>query len=426
MRIALLSFEYPPDTGFGGIGTYTWYQARALARLGHDVHVLAGATEPTGTLRHSEHDGVRVHRFRAGGAPMRMLQSLDGPRLWWTKNRLGNAWSFLRGFDQLLERHGFDVVEFPECGGEGALLAPLRDVPAVVKFHSPARLIMGCYDVRAEDMPITSLIERVGIEHARGHLSCSRFAADEIRRAMGFARPIEVVANGIDLSLFDAEEPLDVRAHYGLPKDRQLVLFCGRMESRKGIEVCPPIVTAVLERHDAAFVFAGDDLFGFVEREFKPALAARSLRGSCHFLGRIPLAHARALARQSDVFFMPSRWENCPYACLEAMAASRAVLAARSSGIPELVVDGDSGLLASLDRPDEFVRGLERLLGDRPLRERLGAAARRRIEDHYTDVRIAHRTVDCYRRLLRDPARLARPAPVWHGELVEAIAAVSA
>ena len=44
MKIALLSFEYPPETGFGGIGTYTWYQARALVKLGHQVHVLAGAT----------------------------------------------------------------------------------------------------------------------------------------------------------------------------------------------------------------------------------------------------------------------------------------------------------------------------------------------------------------------------------------------
>ena len=50
MRIALLSFEYPPETGFGGIGTYTWHQARALAKLGHEVHVLAGAREATVTL----------------------------------------------------------------------------------------------------------------------------------------------------------------------------------------------------------------------------------------------------------------------------------------------------------------------------------------------------------------------------------------
>jgi len=425
MKIALLSFEYPPETGFGGIGTYAWYQARALAKLGHEVHVLAGAVAPT-ALRTSEHDGVMVHRFRDGGAAMERIRRLDGPRLWWTKNRLGNAWSFLRGFDRLLERHAFDVVEFPECGGEGSLIAPLRAVNTVVKFHSPARLIMGCYDVRREDLPLTSLVERLGIEHAGGHLCCSRFAADEIRREMGFERPIEVVANGIDLALFDAEDSIDARARFGLPRDKPLILFCGRMEPRKGIEACPPIVASLLERHDVAFAFAGDDLFGFVEREFKPLLAARTLRGSCHFLGRVPLHEARSLSRQCDLFFMPSRWENCPYACLEAMAASRAVVAARSSGIPELVVDGESGLLASLERPEEFVAVLERLIEDAPLRARLGAAARRRIEAHYTDVEIARRTVAYYERQFGAPPRLCRPAPAWNGEIGEALAATVA
>ncbi|MEO2032399.1 MAG: hypothetical protein ABGZ35_09965 [Planctomycetaceae bacterium] len=47
MKIALLSHEFPPETGHGGIGTYTWYQARALAKLGAEVHVLAGASEST-------------------------------------------------------------------------------------------------------------------------------------------------------------------------------------------------------------------------------------------------------------------------------------------------------------------------------------------------------------------------------------------
>src|SRR5215472_14587051 len=91
MRIALLSFEYPPETGFGGIGTYAWYQARALARLGHEVHVLAGATQQT-LLRSSTHDSVTVYRYRAGGRVMKALQRLDKHRLGWTKNRLENGW----------------------------------------------------------------------------------------------------------------------------------------------------------------------------------------------------------------------------------------------------------------------------------------------------------------------------------------------
>ncbi len=72
LRIALLSFKYPSETGLGGIGTYTWHHARALSGLGHDVHVLAGAARPT-AWRETEEDGVHVHRFWAGGLAMRCL-----------------------------------------------------------------------------------------------------------------------------------------------------------------------------------------------------------------------------------------------------------------------------------------------------------------------------------------------------------------
>ncbi|MBC7791202.1 MAG: glycosyltransferase, partial [Anaerolineae bacterium] len=146
MKIGLLSFEYPPETGFGGIGTYTWYQARALAKLGHDVHVLAGATSAT-PLTLTGHDGVTVHRFRSSGVLMNAFGALGKYRLWWTKNRLENALSMYRALRPLLRKHQFDVLEMPECGAEGALVNHLLDVRTVVRFHSPSRLIMPFYDV---------------------------------------------------------------------------------------------------------------------------------------------------------------------------------------------------------------------------------------------------------------------------------------
>src|SRR5687767_10025275 len=120
MKVLFLSFEYPPETGFGGIGTYTWYQARALVKLGHEVHVLAGATRST-SLRAEGHDGVRVYRFRTDGFLMRALRPLDKYRLWWTKNRLENALSMYRGLSALERLHRYDLIEMPECGAEGLL-----------------------------------------------------------------------------------------------------------------------------------------------------------------------------------------------------------------------------------------------------------------------------------------------------------------
>ncbi len=396
MRIALLSFEYPPETGFGGIGTYTWYHARALVRLGHEVHVLAGATEAT-PLRRTEHDGVVVHRFRADGPAMRAFGTLGRRKMWWTRNRLENAWSMWHGLRRLRREHRFDVVEMPECGGEGMLLNWLTRERTVVRFHSPAQLIMPFYDVVPADVAWCSRAEAIGIRGATRLTSCSQFLAHQVREELGERRPVAVIPNGIDVGLFDAANQLDFRQRYNLPRDRPIVFFAGRMEPRKGIHVMTDVAVSLLERHDVALVMAGDDLFGHVRDTLQPALTGRALKGSFHHLGKIDQVAVRSGVCQSDVFLLPSLWENCPYSCLEAMAAGRAIVATDQGGMPELLEDGGSGLLAKSGDARSYLAQLDRVLGDGALRERLGRAARERVLARFRDVEVAQSALETYR-----------------------------
>lgn len=395
MRIALLSFEYPPETGFGGIGTYTWYQARALARLGHTVHVLAGSTAAT-AMRSTEHDGVTVHRFRAGGALLRAFGLLGRCRMFWTENRLENGWSMYRGLSTLLDRYAYDVVEMPECGAEGWALTHLTGVRTVVRFHSPARLIMDTYDVPHADIVACGAVEKLAMLGAGAFTSCSRFLADEVHAKLGVRRAIDVIPNGIDLDLFDREPRTTVRQRFGLPAGKPLILFTGRIEPRKGIALCPEIVGTILERHDVAFAFAGRDLFGYMAGTLLPSVKARALRGSIHYLGELDLPTIRACLHEADIFFLPSLWENCPYSCIEAMAASRAIVCSDQGGMPELVQHEANGLLARNGDAGSYVVQLERMIADEALRRRLGDAARRTVEASLTDVRIAERSVASY------------------------------
>jgi len=399
MKIAILSYEYPPETGFGGIGTYSWYQARGLARIGHEVHVLAGATEPT-ELRRTEHDGVTVFRYRTD-EPWRLVRRrLEKHRLQWTRNRIETALSMDRGLHRLLVDNSYDIVEMPECGGEGFFVNGRVGVPTLIKFHSPARLIMDMYGVGRLDRLLCGMVEQRAIRRATALTSCSRFLAGEVRAKLGVRKHVEVIYNGIDLELFDAGEQIDARAEFGIPRDKQMILFSGRLERRKGIHVMKEVAARILARHDVAFVFAGDDLFRYAENEIKPHLSAQALRGSYHFLGRLDLKGVRSCLRQSDVFVIPSLWENCPYSCLEAMAASRAIVASDAGGLPELIHDGENGLIAPVEDVEANVACLERLIEDAALRERLGSAARRKVEESLTDVHIARTSADYYRRVL--------------------------
>jgi glycosyltransferase involved in cell wall biosynthesis len=131
-----------------------------------------------------------------------------------------------------------------------------------------------------------------------------------------------------------------------------------------------------------------------------PALQRESLRGSVHYLGGLDLAEVRALLRHADIFLLPSLWENCPYSCLEAMAAGVAIVSSDQGGMPELVEDGVTGLLARSGDAASYVAALERVIDDGALRERLGAAARRRIEASFTDVHIAGQSAAFYRECM--------------------------
>jgi glycosyltransferase involved in cell wall biosynthesis len=395
LKIALISFEYPPETGFGGIGTYTWYQARALAKLGHDVHVLAGATGPS-NLQTREHDGVTVHRFRSNNMLVRSFQMLNRAQLWWTKNRLVNAVSMYHGLKTIKREHQFDLIEMPECGAEGLLINHLMGENTLIKFHSPAQLIMQFYDVKRADITLCSFAEQLGIRGARAFSACSRFLQEEVRDKLGIKRPIRVIPNGIDLELFDAADQVAFRRKFEIPEDRPMILFSGRMEPRKGIHLCKEIASSILERFEVAFVFAGQDLFHYMANTLLPHLKAKKLKGSVHYLGKLDLTSIRSCLRQADIFLLPSLWENCPYACLEAMAAGRAIVSTDQGGMPELIQDGENGFLARNGSPVSLLEKLERLIMNNSLRERLGAAARRTIEESFTDVHIARISSDYY------------------------------
>ena len=112
----------------------------------------------------------------------------------------------------------------------------------------------------------------------------------------------------------------------------------------------------------------------------------------------------------ADLFVLSSRSEGLPLSILEAMAAGLPVVASSVGGVPELVVEGETGLLVPPGDPHALAAAMERLLDDPALRRRLGAAGRTRVSEHF-DLAVARRAhLDLYRALLAD-AGLPLPSP---------------
>jgi len=100
--------------------------------------------------------------------------------------------------------------------------------------------------------------------------------------------------------------------------------------------------------------------------------------------------------KKSSIFLIPSLWENCPYSCLEAMTAGRAIVSSDCGGMPELVEHERTGLLAKNGDPASFTAALQRMIEDDSLRARCGQNARAEVEKRLTDVAIAKRSVEVY------------------------------
>jgi glycogen synthase len=403
LRIGLLSYEYPPDTGLGGIGTYTRTQAQALTRAGHEVHVLAGSSSP-GTVSCREEGDVTVWRDGGTQVARRLGALLGSLGWWWSRNRFENGLRMRRLLRRAAAQQEFDLIEVPECGAEGLFLGRRFESRKIVRFHSPAALIMPFYVTRPGDRRLCARFESRGYRRAAAATACSQFLAREMRERLAFPTPIVTVPNGIDLDASDSAvsggSPFDLRVEVGATAEEPVVLFAGRFEPRKGSKLLCDLVPELLAQRAVRFVVLGEDLFGEAAGELAARCRAGRLRGSLHLLGRRPTADVGAAMRQADVVLLPSRWENAPYAVLEAMAAAAPLVVSRVGGLHEMVEHEREALLAEDQDVAAHLAAVERLLDDRAWGRSLGGAARARAAREFSADRMAASSLEVYRRVV--------------------------
>jgi glycosyltransferase involved in cell wall biosynthesis len=233
--------------------------------------------------------------------------------------------------------------------------------------------------------------------HLNRVFAVSDRVADDLVGSYGLPRDLITVAyNGVALPDLEASHPVD---------GPLVLLYNGRLsDTDKGVLLLPSIMDALVRKgHDVVLRVAGAGPDG-------PALAAAfarlGLESRVQMLGNRSLTDAGAGLAAADIFLLPSRFEGCPNALLEAMAAGRACVAARIRGsVDRIVTDGVDGLLAEVADPASFAAQVARLIGDVALRERLGEAARRTIAERFTVERTATAYAEGLRTMREAPDR---------------------
>lgn len=279
----------------------------------------------------------------------------------------------------------------------GIAAARLAGVPAVI-------FGLGGQNSPEEAPPQRRAVMRALSPHVDVFTAVCEFLGQQFEADWGAPREkIRVLKTGIDLSVVDAApEPAVVRASLGLPED---AVVCGAISVFRPVKCLPDMI-------DAVAAAAADDprihllLIGNplgVSNESLLAQAHQAGLGSrFHLHGRVE--HPADWLPAFDVFMNTSSFEGASNAIIEAMAARIPVIATRVGGTPELIDDGEDGLLADMNDVPALTAAVRRLAADPELRRRIGAAARTRVERDHTYAAMTQAYVELYRQM----AALAR------------------
>ena len=190
-------------------------------------------------------------------------------------------------------------------------------------------------------------------------------------------------------------------------REHGLVAFVGRCEAAKGVfDLLDAVADLAAALPDVRVICAGDGNLDQVRRR----AGELRLAGRVKLAGWIGREACGELLRTCSVFVLPSHAEGAPMSLLEAMAAGCPVVACAVGGIPDIVRHGENGLLVTAGDPASLAHAIERVLRDRALAERLGAAARESVARQYTTERAMQRLDQLFAQLgVHDKSRAPRP-----------------
>ena len=403
-KVLLLSKEFPPRV-YGGAGVHVGFLSTELAKL------LSVEVRCFGEQLHEAVVGeVGVTGFRGGPEDFAALD--DSLRKAIEPVGIGLRMAAAPTDADVVHCHTWYSML------AGVWMKKLHGVPLVVTAHSLEPLRPWKREQLGRGYDLSSWIERVAYEEADAIIAVSSATRDEVLECYDVESDrVHVIHNGVDLDVYRKSDGSSVVARYagkyGFDASKPFALCVGRVTRQKGIV---HLVRALryLQSDIQVVLCAGapdtEAIGREMESEVKRVSAERP--GVAWVPEMVPVDDLVALYSEADVFVCPSVYEPFGIINLEAMACETPVVASSVGGIPEVVVDGETGFLVPFERADDsteprdpeafamsLARRVDQLAADDRLRRSMGLAGRRRVEEQFSWTGVAGRTVDLYRQV---------------------------
>jgi glycosyltransferase involved in cell wall biosynthesis/LmbE family N-acetylglucosaminyl deacetylase len=400
MHFGFLALDYPSAESGGGVGSQIRVLARTLVKAGHRATVVA--LRENGSPARAQDEGVEIHRVSPGNIHW-YLSRIPGMN-WLLVTAIREieyskaVWSAVR---TIQKSEPFDLLEGTETGSVCAALLG-RKVPLVIRLHGdPFTFYKYTPDLRITlALRLSRMIQRIALRHSRVLISPSLSHLREISTELhGAHPPIEIIPNAVGAMNADAgATPCCPALAALLEAGGPVVLYVGRIEKCKGVltllEAAARIQQAV---PDCRFVLAGARHSTLRERDIDILLDRLRIRDVVTFLGHVPHEHLARLYSRATVSVVPSHYETFGLAALESMKFGVPVVAAAAGSLPEIVLDGVTGLLAPPGNAEAMAGAVTRLLTDQTLHRDLSRNARQRAQQYYVDEQVP-RNLELYER----------------------------
>jgi D-inositol-3-phosphate glycosyltransferase len=392
MRIAQVSAHTSPLAPLGGretggMNVYVLELSRELARLGYEIDIF---TRQDGDLPEIDEVGPNLRLIRIAAGPREPIEKED---------IIGHLPEFAHNLRRFVsgDGRGYQLVHshYWQSGWAGAHLARELDVAHAVMFHTLGEVKNRARFGEAEP--------RLRIRHERAiaRRATAIVTASEHERLLlqryyaASPEKMYTVPCGVDLELFKPGDRVAARRDLGLAPASPVLLWVGRLEKLKGVEILIEAASQLAERDFTLLIVGGDERAHTLRTELAAQAAEAGIGANVRFIGAVPHAALPTYYRAADICVVPSYYESFGLVAVEAMASGTPVVASRVGGLISTVTDGVSGYLIPWRCPEPFAEKLEVLLNNPDLRAKFGRAARQSAE-RYRWSTIGLRVADIY------------------------------
>jgi glycosyltransferase involved in cell wall biosynthesis len=393
-HICIISEEFPPDTGWGGIATYSFELSHMLTEKGINVSVIAVSKDNTTSVQ-KLNQCLTVYRLGKNS------YSLINLPFFWRFNKYIHCFSFevYRTIKNINKKSKIDLIESPEFRANSYFCQLfLREIPCIIRLHTSYQIISTMNNLPKTNKrfikwehQVIKLASNISSPSAalidRTYLKCEAFKLKSAR----------VIPNPISTTVF---------SNLNLVKKlKPSIIFVGRLEINKGIDVIldllPELLTTLPNLH---FTFVGNDgvnLKGVSYRKLIQEVFIKFNSSNFRFLV-LDRKEVPYLVSIHQLLLMPSKWENFPYALLESMLVGTPALVNNIGGLSEIIKDGVNGWFFPDLIQSQLSDFIVSLLSNEKYLTQIGLSARESILNNYDSDKIYPEIISFYNENLRN------------------------